>query len=225
MSQELKKAASEALHLKPLLRGWSHAVASVAAIPLAIGLAMRSAHDPARMASLLVYGVGAIQLYAVSAVYHLGSWKGRSRRILLALDHTNIFFMIAATYTPISVIVLAGPLRLIVLIVIWLQAALGALLTVLLLTTSRWKKTILYMSMGIIGLILLGNLLGKLPPAAISLLIAGSALYIFGGVVFALRRPDPMPRIFGYHEIFHALVICAGAAFAALIWFWVVPFA
>lgn len=215
---------STRVELKPLLRGWIHAVATVAAIPLLIGLVARTAHDPARMVSMLVYGLGTIQLYAVSAVYHLGSWRGRWRARLRALDHANIFLMIAATYTPIGFTVLSGPLRVAVLLLIWALALTGMALTVSLLRRSRWLQTALYTGMGSIGVLLVGDLLNVLPLPAVGLIVAGGVLYISGAVVYALRWPDPIPHVFGFHEIFHVLVFGAGAAFATTIWVWVVPF-
>lgn len=223
LKADLERAVAT-IDIKPLLRGWSHAVAAIGAVPLTVALTMRTDHDPGRMTAMLVYGIVMVQLYTVSAVYHLGSWRGRVRRVLRELDHANIFGMIAATYTPIATVALAGKLRVAVLVAIWTQAAIGSVLTIFLLGRARWRKTLLYASMGIIGLAVMGKLASTLPATAVLMFVTGSALYILGGVVYTLRWPDPLPRVFGFHEVFHVLVIAAGAIFAATIWIWVVPF-
>jgi hemolysin III len=173
---------------------------------------------------MLAYGSSMIELYAVSAVYHLGSWHGRRRSIVRALDHANIFILIAGTYTPFCVNVLSGWLRPAVLVLIWSLAAIGVTFSVLTLSMPRWATVALYLVMGWVAVVPAPSLVRLLPPPAVALLIAGGLLYTAGAVVYARRRPDPFPSIFGFHELFHLFVVAASTAFLAAIWVWVIPF-
>jgi hemolysin III len=209
---------------KPRMRGWSHAVAAIAALGVTIGLMLQTHDDMVRFVSVLIFGLSMILLYGFSAVYHIGPWQGRRHAVLRAIDHANIFLLIAGTYTPISVIVLSGPLRVAVLSIIWTLAIAGALSTVLMLRLPRWLTTTLYIGMGWISVITLPTLLTRLPWQALLTFLAGGVLYTIGGIVYALRKPNPLPRVFGFHEVFHLFTIAAGAAFIVAIWVWVVPF-
>lgn len=209
---------------KPLLRGWSHAIAALGAVVVTIILLLQTHGDTLRFVSLLVFGLSMIALYVGSAVYHIGRWHGRSEAVLRAIDHANIFLLIAGTYTPICVNVLTGTLRVVALSLIWTIGLAGALGTVLTLRLPRWLSTSLYLGMGWLSLITLPQLIQLLPWQAIAMLITGGVLYSLGAVVYALRRPDPVPHIFGFHEVFHLFTILAGAAFILTIWIWVVPF-
>ena len=211
-------------HNKPLMRGWLHAVAAIGAIAVMVGLLVNTAHDLPRFFSVLVFGLSMILLYVVSSVYHIGSWTGRRFRVLRALDHANIFVLIAGTYTPICVNVLPRGLGMTVLVVIWSLAAVGVGASVLTLHLPRWIIAALYMGMGWVGVVVMPSLLRSLPAPASLLLLAGGMLYTVGAVVYALQRPNPLPRVFGFHEIFHLFVIAGSAAFAFMIWGWVVPF-
>ena len=208
----------------PLLRGWSHAVAAVAAVVVTILLLAQTYTDPVRFLSLLVFGLSMISLYLGSAVYHLGRWQGRRARVLQAIDHANIFLLIAGTYTPICVNVMSGSLRIQVLSVVWIVALAGASATIWTIRLPRWASTALYLGMGWIILPAIPQLVQRLPWQAIAMLIAGGVLYSLGAVVYALKRPNLLPRVFGFHELFHLFTIAAGAAFIAMIWIWVVPF-
>lgn len=220
----MSQAIDSGFVLKPRLRGWSHAVAALAAVAVTIGLLLQTHDDLVRFASLLIFGLTMIVLYAVSAIYHIGTWQGRHHAVLRAVDHANIFLLIAGTYTPIIVNVLSGTLRLVVLAIIWALAVAGAVGTVLMLRLPRWLTTSLYVGMGWISLITLPAMLQLLPGQALAFLLAGGVFYSIGAVVYALKRPNPLPRIFGFHEIFHLFTIAGGAAFVIAIWVWVVPF-
>jgi len=210
--------------VKPILRGWSHAVAAIAAVIVTVGLLVQTRDDFTRFFSLLVFGITMIELYVVSAIYHIGSWEGRREAMLRAVDHANIFLLIAGTYTPICMIVLSGWLRVAVLTLIWTIAIAGVAGTVVTLRLPRWLSTSLYVGMGWISLIVLPQLLQLLPWQAIAMLGAGGLFYTLGAVVYALRRPNPIPHVFGFHEIFHLFTIAGGASFIIAIWLWVVPF-
>ena len=206
------------------MRGWFHIFAALGSIAATVGLLLRTLDDPLRLLSLLVFGLSTIELYTVSAIYHVGWWKGRRRTVLRALDHANIFVLIAGTYTPICVNVLSGWLRIALLALIWLLALVGVAGAVFTLRLPRWVSTGLYIVMGWVALISAPVLIRLLPWEAIGLLVGGGVLYTIGALFYALKRPNPFPRVFGYHEIFHLFVIAGGTAFVVMIWGWVVPF-
>lgn len=206
------------------MRGWFHIFAALGSVAATVGLLLRTLDDPLRLLSLLVFGLSTIELYTVSAIYHVGWWKGRRRTVLRALDHANIFVLIAGTYTPICVNVLSGWLRIALLALIWLLALVGVAGAVFTLRLPRWLSTGLYIVMGWVALIPAPVLIRLLPWEAIGLLVGGGVLYTVGALFYALKRPNPFPRVFGYHEIFHLFVIAGGTAFVVMIWGWVVPF-
>ncbi|MBA3531905.1 MAG: hemolysin III family protein [Ardenticatenales bacterium] len=209
---------------KPLLRGWLHAAAAVASV-IAVSLMLNQTRDDLpRFLSILVFGLSMLLLYAGSALYHIGPWQGRTRLVLRAVDHANIFVLIAGTYTPIYVNVLEGRLRIVLLSLIWGLAIAGALGTVLTLKLPRRISVSLYIGMGWIALATFPQLLQRLPWQAVATLLLGGVLYSIGGIVYALKRPDPFPRVFGFHELFHLLTIAAGTTFLVMIWLWVLPF-
>ncbi|HEY7356928.1 MAG TPA: hemolysin III family protein [Ktedonobacterales bacterium] len=183
---------------KPLLRGWSHALAAVGAVCLTIALCWQSRRDPPRLLSMLIYGLSLCELYLISALYHLGSWATPIRRRLRALDHANIFLFIAGTYTPLCFNILSG----------W----------------PRVVGTSLYIGMGWVAVFALPAFLALLPWQATGLLVLGGLLYTIGGIIYARRWPDPFPRVFGYHEVFHLFTIAAGLAFTVVIWAYALPF-
>jgi hemolysin III len=219
------QALREASHgPKPLLRGWFHAGGAVAALALTLGLLAQTYGDPPRFAAMLVFGVSMVVLYAVSAVYHLGDWRGRRHTVLRALDHANIFVFIAGAYTPFCAVILTGWMRPAMLVMIWGIALSGTALSVLTLRAPRWLSPLLYVGMGWISLVLLPQIVQTLALTPALLLVAGGLLFTVGAVVYALRWPNPLPRIFGFHEIFHLFVIGGTAAIASVVWVWVVPF-
>jgi hemolysin III len=208
--------------IKPLMRGWIHAAAALAAVIITVWFLIQTADNAVRFVSLLIYGVTMILLYCVSAVYHIGTWNGRREAMLRSFDHANIFLMIAGTYTPLCVNVMTGWTRTIVLSLIWTMALAGALGTIVTLHLPRWIQVSLYFGMGWVAVFAFPQLMQLLPPMAITLLILGGLFYTAGGVIYALRRPNPLPNVFGFHEIFHLLTIAGGGAFMIAIWRWVV---
>ncbi len=208
---------------KPRMRGWLHAIAAVASVVVTLALLIQTYHDPVLFVSLLVFGLTMIVLYTFSAVYHIGAWQGRRYRILRTIDHANIFLLIAGTYTPISVNILQGWLRVTLLVLIWTCAAAGVA-TLFIRSLPRGISTGLYVGMGWLSLLALPSMLNALPWQALMMFLAGGILYSIGAVIYALRRPNPIPHIFGFHELFHLFTIAAGTAFVLAIWLWVVPF-
>ena len=210
--------------LKPFLRGWFHAAAALAAVIFTIVLCWRSWNDHPRLLSLLVYGLSMIELYTVSAAYHIGSWREPIRRRLRALDHANIFILIAGTYTPLCFNLLSGWLRPTILITIWLLAVVGVGLTTATLRIPRWLSAGLYVAMGWVAILALPAFLAVVPWMALALVLLGGLLYTLGAIIYARRWPNPFPRVFGFHEIFHLLVIAGSVAFAVAIWTWALTF-
>ena len=216
---------SHTLETKPLLRGWLHAVAAVASVGVTTGLLMETHGHLQRLIALLIFGLSMITLYSFSALYHLGRWNGRRAIVLHTLDRASIFLLIAGTYTPFCMIVLDGVLRVTMLALIWGMAVAGAGSAIFTRRLPRWVTTLLYLGMGWISLIAAPPIVRALPPTAVGLLVTGGLLYTIGAVIYALRRPNPWPRVFGFHEIFHIFVVGGSAAFLIVIWGWVVPFA
>ncbi len=203
----------------------------MAALALTLALCWASRDDLPKLLSMLVFGLSMVGLYAVSAVYHIGSWTGTPHRVLRAVDHSNIYLMIAGTYTPLCVNILNGSLRVAILVTIWLLAAAGIYLAIITIgapaariKVPRGLSTALYIIMGWTALAALPALLAALPLTAVALLALGGVLYTVGGIIYARRRPNPFPHVLGFHEIFHLLVVAGGAAFAVVIWLWVLPF-
>jgi len=226
MSQDRRAHDRNAAHLlpKPLMRGWSHAVAAVAAAITTIALVLLSG-DGARALSMLVFGLSMIVMYVVSAIYHIGRWRPEARRVLRALDHANIYLLIAGTFTPLCFNVLDGPLRTTMLIVIWSIAFAGIGLSAFFTEhLPRFVTAGLYIGMGWMGIVVVPAFAKLMPWPAVATLLLGGLLYTLGALVYALRRPDPYPQVFGFHEVFHLFVIGGSAAFTVTIWVWVLPF-
>lgn len=179
------------------------------------------ARTAAATASAALFGTSAVMLFTVSAVYHLGSWSPRANAVLRGVDHADILFLIAGTYTPLAVLALHGGTRVAVLSVAWLAAALGATFQVAWATTPRWANVSLYMVLGWMALLLTPQLLRGAGGLVLALCAAGGVVYTVGGVVYGLGRPDPWPRVFGFHEIFHSCTVaaftCQYAAVALLV--------
>ena len=209
---------------KPLLRGWFHPFAALASLVATAILLYQTRHDLPRLVSLLIFGTSMVLLFAVSSVYHIGNWSPRVRAVLRAFDHSNIYLLIAGTYTPICVNVLSGWMRVFVLALVWTVAVAGISTSWLSTKLPKWATSGIYIAMGWIVLIPMPALLERLPASAIATLALGGGFYTIGGVVYALKRPNPVPHIFGYHEIFHLCVVAGSVFCAAMVWIWVVPF-
>jgi len=200
---------------KPLLRGVLHEVAAfVAAVAGAI-LVFRASGARAR-AGALVYGISLVSLFAVSAIYHRPDWSEKVRAVWRRLDHSAIFLLIAGTYTPFSFL-LGSRIGWIFLGIVWAGALLGIAMSVAWVRAPKALVAAVCVLLGWAALPLLPALKASLGTSAVVLLAAGGVVYSLGAAVYALRRPDPFPRVFGYHEIFHALVIAgAGCHFAVV---------
>jgi hemolysin III len=207
---------------KPLLRGWSHGAAAAGA-PLVTALLLARTGFSPRLAPVLIFCVSTIELYAVSATLHLGNWRKAAHRVLRALDHASIYVAVASAYTPLCVSVLRGWERLAVLAVVWAFAVAGVGLTLFRPYLGRVSRTMLYVAMGWAGLAVLPSVWQLLPAAATGMLMAGGLCYSVGALVYLRRQPDPAPLVFGYHEVFHLLVIAGNAAVAFVVLTWAMP--
>ena len=210
---------------QPLLRGWLHAVAAVAAAVFTLALVPHAVGDWSRLTTLLLYCLASVWLFACSAIYHVVTWSPSRLKLLRAVDHGNIYVVIAATSTAISGNVLDGWQRLVPLVAVWVFAVVGVTVTVARVRVSAALRVALYVLTGLTGVLAAPALIAALPLEAVVAIIAGSLLYTVGGVVYTLRRPDPFPRVFGYHEVFHLLVVAGSVVFGTVIWCWVLPLA
>ncbi|HEV7525232.1 MAG TPA: hemolysin III family protein [Acidimicrobiia bacterium] len=201
---------------KPRLRGVSHEIAAFV-FPF-LGLALVALADTASVRwSLVVYTVGLTLMYATSACYHRGHWSGRTRLRLRRLDHSMIMVAIASTYTPIAVAGLDGHRARVLLSVVWSLAVVGVALQLVWLHAPRWLVAALYIAIGWTAVAFAPALWRQLGIVTFSLLVLGGVVYSVGAAVYATQRPDPSPEVFGFHEVFHLLVIVAGLAFFAAI--------
>ncbi len=201
--------------LKPRLRGWLHAATAPLTLAAGIVLIALSPDAPTRVGSA-IYAVSALLLFSVSAIYHRGRWSPRMFAFLQRFDHANIFLLIAGSYTPFTLLLLEGRDRTVMLTVVWVGAALGGIFRVFWVSAPRWLYTAIYIGLGwaalayapeyVAGARDLGVGIGT---AVLVLAIVGGALYTLGGVVYGFRRPDPWPRWFGFHEVFHTFTILA----------------
>ena len=200
---------------KPLLRGVSHEIAAFAALAAWIALAALAPTARGRAAAS-VYGASLFTLFAVSAAYHRRSWAPRARAWMRRLDHSAIFVLVAGTYTPLCLL-LPRATGLTLLGVVWAGAVLGVMQSMLWVRAPRLLEVAIYVALGWAVLPVLPALRAVLGTPALALLAAGGAAYTVGAVVYASRRPDPFPRVFGYHEVFHALVVAAAACHFAVV--------
>jgi hemolysin III len=195
---------------RPLLRGVSHVLAALAALPAAAWLHSRAVSDAGRMAAV-VYGATLVLLFTVSATYHRVFWTDAAvRKAVGRVDHSAIFLLIAGTYTPFCLLIGdAGGKAL--LVAVWAAAALGMFVVIFVPQTPKTLRSGLYVLLGWLIVPYLASLWTALGPRPFAYLIAGGALYTVGAAIYASRRPDPYPTVFGFHEIFHVLVIAAAA--------------
>ena len=191
--------------VRPRLRGWLHAAMAPAA--LVAGAVLLLLAPPATRPPIAVYQVTALLLFSVSAVYHRVAWGPRVSGVLKRLDHANIFLIIAGSYTPFAVLLLEpGPAR-VLLSVVWAGALAGVAFRVLWVGAPRWLYVPVYVALGWTAVFFLPDFLRTGGVAVLVLIIVGGLLYSIGGAVYGLKRPNPSPRWFGFHEVFHAFTL------------------
>jgi hemolysin III len=211
----------EALNI-PRLRGVTHAYAFFAAVVAAACLVALTPGGAPRTAAA-VYGAGLCALFGVSGLYHRWRWDPRWRPILRRVDHSNIYLFIAASYTPLGMLVLSGTTQWIVLITVWAGAAAGVTLSIAWVNAPRPLCALCYVALGWVAVLAFPQLQAALPLGCLVLIGGGGVLYTIGAVVFALGRPDPWPAVFGFHEIFHVFVILAAVAHFVAMAVWIMP--
>jgi hemolysin III len=193
---------------KPRLRGWLHTGALPVALIAGFVLVALGPTAQARLASA-VYAITSALLFGISATYHRSRLGPRLAEFLRRFDHANIYLIIAGTYTPFALLALRGAAQVVVLSVIWGGASAGVLFQVFWMSAPRWLYTVLYLALGWTAIFVMPQLLEGAGVAAVVLVAVGGVFYSAGAIVYGLRRPDPAPRCFGFHEVFHAFTVAA----------------
>jgi hemolysin III len=206
-------AAAEAVlekvaEVKPKLRGWLHAATTPLALAAGVVLIVLSPTLTTRVGSAVFAGT-ALLLFAVSAIYHRGNWSPRVWAILRRIDHSNIFLLIAGSYTPFTLILLHGKDRVVLLVLVWTGALLGVLFRIFWTDAPRWLYVPIYLAMGWAAIFYADQFAEGGSRAVIVLIVVGGGLYTLGGLVYGLKRPNPFPSWFGFHEVFHSFVVAA----------------
>lgn len=192
---------------KTLLRGWLH----VGVLPVAVigGLVLVAlANGVAATWSSFVFVLSSLLLFGISAVYHRFNWSPPVKAVFRRLDHANIFILIAGTYTPLGVLALPSEKGFWLLLGVWIGAGLGILFRVLWLGAPRWAYVPLYLILGLVSVIYIPDLAAA-NVAMLVLVLVGGAAYVTGAIVYGIKRPNPFPGVFGFHEVFHALTVVA----------------
>lgn len=207
---------------RPRFRGVVHQWSFFVALAAGAGLVVWAPAGRATAATA-VYAAALAGLLGTSALYHRVTWRPRMRSWLRRLDHSMIFVLIAGTYTPFAVLVLDEPLNVVVFAGVWAGAVAGILFTLLWSDAPKWLTAAAYVALGWFSIIAMPEITERAGPGALALLAAGGLAYTAGAIVYARRRPDPRPATFGYHEIFHVLVVFAAAAHFAAVAAFAVP--
>ena len=221
-----KEATAEAIAaVKPKLRGVSHEWAFFLSLGFGTALIIL-AETPKATLAVAIYAVSLSALFGTSALYHRVNWRRpQVRQWMRRLDHSMIFFLIAGTYTPFALLVLNGTLAMAILVVVWVGAIAGAIVEMIWIDHPKWASALIYLSLGWVAVATFPELWSSMGVAGTLLVAAGGLLYTAGAVVYAVQRPNPSPAIFGYHEIFHLLVIAAAIAHFSAVAFFALPHA
>ncbi len=208
----------EGLLTKPILRGWSHVIAFATLIVLGSVLISEAADTGRGPWLIVIYVAGTGAMFGVSAAYHRLPWQSRGRALMSKLDHCTIFLAIAGAYTPMAVVTLPGWHRIVVLMTVWVGTAVGIALVWVPYNLPRWAFAASYVVVGWAALPSIVPWYQGLGPTTFSLVLGGGVAYSVGAAVYARKRPDPWPTVFGYHEVFHVCTIVgAGLHYAAMI--------
>jgi hemolysin III len=203
--------------VKPLLRGRLHVGAFVVAVPAAIALVLAADGRRATLASL-VYGASLVGLFGISGAYHRLGRTDRRRAILRRADHATIYGLIAGTYTPVAIVAIRGRMGWSLAIAMWVAAGIGMALKLLWFDRTRKVGAAMYIALGWVAVFAGPALIDNVHGVGLVLIAVGGLLYTGGAVVLARRRPDPVPHVFGYHEVWHTFVIVAAACHFLAIW-------
>jgi hemolysin III len=215
-------AASPVPPTRPRFRGVIHQWSFFVALAAGAGLVIWAPAGRATAAAA-IYAVALAGLLGTSALYHRITWPPRARAWLRRLDHSMIFVLIAGTYTPFALLVLDGTLADVILVGVWSGAAAGIVFTLLWVDAPAWLTAAAYVALGWFSIIAVPAITARAGAGALALLAVGGVAYTAGAVVYARKRPDPRPATFGYHEIFHVLVVVAAAAHFSAVAAFAVP--
>lgn len=207
---------------KPWLRGWFHAMAIPVALVGAWMLLTSTSEWQSRVA-VAAFGVTMVGLYTISSIYHLGPWDARIRQLLGRFDAAMIQLFIVGTFTPVAFHTLDGSWRTWSLVIAWIVGIVGAAIAISPLEAPRWVGAAGYVGVGWLTVVPFTRIMQALPWEGVGLIALGGILYTIGAVVYARQKPDPFPKWFGYHEIFHLFVIAASTAHYLAIWRYVLP--
>ena len=221
-SRAAESSTATAEHPRPRLRGVFHQYAFPAFAALGLALVATAPAGPPRVAAA-IFGGSVALTFGVSALYHRVTWQPAARRLMRRLDHSAIFLLIAGTYTPYALLVLSGAWQFSVLAVVWIGAALAIAQSLLWVDRPKWLPAVLALALGWAGVVAFPQILEVTGSAGALLLLVGGVLYTLGALVYARSCPDPVPDVFGYHELFHVLTILAAACQYAAIAFFVLP--
>lgn len=191
---------------RPALRGWFH-VLGLAASLVAGPLLVAQAHNGTQALGLSVYAVSLVILFGTSSSFHRIRWNPRARRIMRRLDHSAIFILIAGSYTGVAAVALHGWAALTILIVAWTGALAGTVVRQVFLDAPKWANAIPYVVVGWCALIVIPQLVRGLGGWGFAFLMLGGLAYTLGAIAYAVKKPNPIPGVFGYHEVFHALTV------------------
>ena len=208
--------------IKPRLRGVLHEYAFFVSLVCGVALILAASDGRTRVAAS-IYAVAVSGLLGTSALYHRVTWRANTRRWMRRLDHSMIFVLIAGTYTPVALLALHGSLASTILIVVWAGALGGVVFKLVWIDAPKWLFASVYVALGLVTAAIFGQLPATIGWLGVAGLALGGLLYLVGAVIYASGRPDPAPKVFGYHEVFHALVIVAAALHYAVIAFAVLP--
>ena len=219
-----KEATAEAIaSVKPKLRGVSHEWAFFLSLGFGVALIIL-AETPKATLAVAIYAISLSALFGTSALYHRVNWsRPQVRQWMRRLDHSMIFFLIAGTYTPFALLVLDGTLAMAILAVVWIGAIAGAIVEMIWIDHPKWASALIYLSLGWVAVATFPELWSAMGIGGALLVAVGGLLYTAGAIVYAVQRPNPSPAVFGYHEIFHLLVIAAAIAHFSAVAFFALP--
>jgi hemolysin III len=200
----------------------SHQYAFFVSLACGVALILAASGGRARLAAA-IYAAAVSALLGTSALYHRVTWRPRARRWMRRLDHAMIFVLIAGTYTPVALLALSGPLAHAILIAVWAGAAAGVIFKLAWIDAPKWVFAAVYLALGWASVAVFGELPAAIGWLGVAGLALGGLLYTAGAVIYAAEWPNPFPRVFGYHEVFHALVLAAAGLHYAVIAFAVLP--
>jgi hemolysin III len=206
LTERTAPARDAASQLKPKLRGWVHAVTTPFALAAGIVLIVLSPPVAGRVAAA-VFTLTSLSLFGMSAIYHRGRWSATVHAVLRRIDHANIFLIIAGTYTPLAVLLLEPHVARVLLLIVWGGAIAGLLAHLFWMNAPRWVYVPVYVALGWVAVAYMSQFWATGGPAVVWLVISGGIAYTAGAVIYGTKFPDPSPRWFGFHEIFHVLTV------------------